>query len=120
MNRAELLTYVASRGVYQTVARYSLLTKADYVRVVLPGDARLWSVVVDDVVTVRPQKTPRGDGFLVDLSTAGEDVGNLRELRLIYEESQGSSGEFSLNAPQLFEHGRIRIQILLRSCNRPE
>ena len=106
VNRAELLTYVASRGVYQTVARYSLLTKADYVRVVLPGDARLWSVVVDDVVTVRPQKTPRNDGFLVDLSTAGEDVGNLRELRLIYEESQGSSGEFSLNAPQLFEHGR--------------
>lgn len=107
VNRAELLTYVASRGLYQTVARYSLLTKADYVRVVLPSSgAVLWSVVVDGTVTVKPQRASGVDGFLVDLSTAGVDVGNVRDLRIIYEERQSKSGNFRLATPRLFEHGR--------------
>ena len=89
--------------------RYSLLTKADYVRVVLPDEnAVLWGVVVDGNVTVKPQildETRRGD-FLVDLSTAGTGGDNIRELRIIYEEQQESSGDFRLKAPQLLEHGR--------------
>jgi len=109
INKADMLTYVASRGVYQTVARYSLLTKADYVRVVLPHEnAVLWGVVVDGTVTIKPQsldQTQRGD-FLVDLSTAGTERGKLRDLRIIYEEQQELSGNFRLQAPQLFEHGR--------------
>ena len=109
INEAELLTYVASRGVYQTVARFSLLTKADYVRIKLPNENTvLWGVVVDDTVTVKPQRldnTKRGD-FLVDLTTAGSHVGNDRDLRIVYEETQQSSGDFQLSAPQLYEHGR--------------
>lgn len=109
INKADMLTYVASRGVYQTVARYSLLTKADYVRVVLPDEnAVLWGVVVDGMVTIKPQsldQTQRGD-FLVDLSTAGTERGKIRDLRIIYEEQQELSGNFRLKAPQLFEHGR--------------
>ena len=109
INKAEMLTYVAARGIYQTVAKYSLLTKADYVRVVLPHEnAVLWGVVVDGNVTVKPQvldETTRGD-FLVDLSTAGTDGNNIRDLRIIYEEQQEPSGDFRLKAPQLLEHGR--------------
>ena len=109
INEAELLTYVASRGVYQTVARFSLLTKADYVRVVLPNqNAVLWGVVVDGSVTVKPQrldKAKRGD-FLVDLSTPDSHVGNVRDLRIVYEETQKSTGDFQLRAPQVYEHGR--------------
>jgi|GEM_PF-1140783 len=108
INRAELLTYVTNRGAYQTVARYSLLTKSDYVRVVLPQNSRLWSVVVDDAVTVKPQKALDAEGFLVDLSTAGADAGNLRDLRVIYAQQQSTRDGFSLLAPQLYEHGRIK------------
>ena len=66
INEAELLTYVASRGVYQTVARFSLLTKADYVRVVLPNqNAVLWGVVVDGSVTVKPQRLDNTKGAAI-------------------------------------------------------
>ena len=109
IERAELLTYVASHGVYQTVAEYSMLTRADYVRVKLSHPtAVLWSVVVDESVTVKPQKVGDKESlqFLVDLSTAEPKVGNFRKLRIVYEETQEPSGEFQLRAPEVFEHER--------------
>jgi hypothetical protein len=82
VQRAELLTRVSANGVTQSVARYDLVTKATLLEVSLPGDALLWTMLVDGQPT-KPQK--EGDALLVSLPP--RDNLAVRRVQVVYETS---------------------------------
>ncbi len=108
IQRSEIVSFVSSHGVYQSVARFEILTKASYIQVALPEKASLWSVVIDGVYTVKPQKvSDTTNRFLVSFPHSKENVDLKRDLRVVYEQrlSVGNDG-FQLKAPELFEFAR--------------
>jgi hypothetical protein len=108
IQRSEIVSFVSSHGVYQSVARFDILTKASYIQVALPEKASLWSVVIDGADTVKPQKVSgTTNRFLVSFPHSKENVGLKRDLRVVYEQrlSVGNDG-FQLKAPELFEFAR--------------
>jgi hypothetical protein len=58
-------TNLSPEGQSQTQARFKLRTKAVYLQVKLPTDAKLWSAELDGV-PLKPQR--EGDNVLVDMS----------------------------------------------------
>ena len=112
IQRSEIVSFVSSHGVYQSVARFEILTKASYIQVALPEKASLWSVVIDGADTVKPQKVSgTTNRFLVSFPHSKENVGLKRDLRVVYEQrlSVGNDG-FQLKAPELFEFARGSAQ----------
>ncbi|MBT4694853.1 MAG: hypothetical protein HOB73_16075, partial [Planctomycetaceae bacterium] len=112
IQRSEIVSFVSSHGVYQSVARFEILTKASYIQVALPEQASLWSVVIDGADTVKPQKVPgTTNRFLVSFPHPKENVGIKRDLRLVYEQrfSVGDD-DFQLKAPELFEFVRVSAE----------
>ncbi|QDU31570.1 hypothetical protein ETAA8_67290 [Anatilimnocola aggregata] len=79
---AELVTRVSANGLTQSVARYDLVTKATMLEVSLPGDAVLWTMLVDGLPT-KPQK--EGAALLVSLPPR-EDL-KARRVQIVYETS---------------------------------
>ncbi|MGY8731646.1 MAG: hypothetical protein ACKVK0_05890 [Pirellulales bacterium] len=109
IQRSEIVSFVSSHGVYQSVARFEILTKASYIEVELPEQASLWSVVINGADTVKPQKVPgTTNRFLVSFPPSKGNVGLKRDLRVVYEQrlSVGHDG-FQLKAPELF--GFVRV-----------
>ena len=112
IQRSEIVSFVSRHGVYQSVARFEILTKASYIQVALPEKASLWSVVIDGADTVKPQKVSgTTNRFLVSIPYAKENVGFKRDLRIVYEErlSVGHDG-FQLLAPELFEFAGVSAE----------
>ena len=112
IQRSEIVSFVSSHGVYQSVARFEILTKASYLQVALPEQASLWSVVIDGGDTVKPQKVSgTTNSFLVGFPHPKENVGLKRDLRVVYEQrlSVGHDG-FELSAPELFEFVRVNTE----------
>ncbi|MEC7566164.1 MAG: hypothetical protein VX738_10815, partial [Planctomycetota bacterium] len=105
IQRGEIVSFVSSHGVYQSVARFELLSKASYLQVQLPSGGKLWSVVLDGKHTLKPQKVGGTEGrFLVALAVDDQNGAWLRDLRVVYEQQVADgSGEFSLEAPTLYE-----------------
>ena len=109
IQRSEIVSFVSSHGVYQSVARFEILTKASYIQVALPEQASLWSVVINGAETVKPQKVSGSTNrFLISFLHSKENVGLKRDLRVVYEQrlSVGHDG-FQLKAPELF--GFVRV-----------
>jgi len=102
--RAELLTRISANGLTQSLARYDLVTKSTILEVALPGDAILWTILVDGQPT-KPQK--EGTTLLVSLPPR-EDL-PVRRVEIVYETT---GRELSLAptitaaAPQLLLRGR--------------
>jgi hypothetical protein len=112
IQRSEIVSFVSSHGVYQSVARFEILTKASYIQVALPEQANLWSVVIDGADTVKPQKVSgTTNRFLVSFPHPKEKIGLKRDLRVVYEQrlSVGHAG-FQLKAPELFEFVRVSAE----------
>jgi hypothetical protein len=109
VERAELVTRCAERGLTQNAARYLLRTKARLLEMELPASnaLRLWSVRMDGV-PLAPQRTD--DRVL--LSLPGGDEGAVRDLQVVYEfqpldanHGLQSSGNVQLYAPHLWVRG---------------
>ncbi len=100
VERAEIATNLSAQGCAQALARYALRTKADYLEVILPSGAELWSVRVDG----RPAKPQRlKDRILVSFPPQMQNT--LRELQLVYDmpiAEVGYRGSMDLDTPQLF------------------
>ncbi|HIA62057.1 MAG TPA: hypothetical protein EYN93_04035 [Planctomycetaceae bacterium] len=112
IQRSEIVSFVSRHGVYQSVARFEILTKASYIQVALPEQASLWSVVIDGAETVKPQKVSgTTNRFLVSFPHSKGNVGLKRDLRVVYEQrlSVGHAG-FQLKAPELFEFARVTAE----------
>ena len=82
VQRAELFTGVGVNGVAQTVARYSLQSKPTTLRVELPEDAKIWSVILDG----KPL-APQHEKQQILINIAATDNSNVHDLRLVYESS---------------------------------
>ncbi|WP_254513809.1 hypothetical protein [Anatilimnocola floriformis] len=78
--RAELLTRISANGLTQSIARYDLVTKATILEVALPGDAVLWTMLVDGQPT-KPQKEKHT--LLVSLPPR-EDL-PVRRVQIVFE-----------------------------------
>ncbi|MGB6045384.1 MAG: hypothetical protein WBF93_19665, partial [Pirellulales bacterium] len=100
VERAEMVTAISASGVSQTVARYDLKTKASYIEIELPQDAKLWSALLDGV----PTKPQRDDQRLL-LSLPAKTSAGLRKLQVVYETPSsaiGLIGTVDLAAPKLY------------------
>jgi hypothetical protein len=108
VQRSEIVSFVSSHHVYQSVARFEILTKAGYIQVALPEKASLWSVVIDGADTVKPQKVSgTTNRFLVSFPHSKGNVGLKRDLRVVYEQRLSVVNDgFQLKAPELFEFAR--------------
>ncbi len=99
VQRAEMITAISSDGRSQTAARFQLVTNQPFVRIQLPGEATLWSVLLDG----QPAKPQRDQDSLI-VSLATKSTGKVRDLQLVYESSIrsfGFVGHFETEAPKL-------------------
>ena len=78
--RAELLTRISANGLTQSIARYDLVTKATILEVALPGDAVLWTMLVDGLPT-KPQK----EGTTLLVSLPPRDDLPVRRVQIVFE-----------------------------------
>ena len=100
VQRAELSTHLAADGTSQTKALFALRTKALYLEVVLPEDAKLWSARLDQN-PVKPQR--EGKSLLVSLPPGEAEA--LRKLQIVFSSQVGGigfSGKVAMDAPKLF------------------
>jgi hypothetical protein len=103
VQRAELLTQISANGLTQTAASYYLTTKATLLEVALPGDAKLWTMLVDGQPT-KPQKEK--NTLLVSLPPR-ENL-PFRRLQIIYETTGlplSLSADVNAFAPRLLLRG---------------
>lgn len=126
--RAELFTQVSANGLTQTFAAYDLVTKANILEVALPGDAVLWTMLVDGQPT-KPQKEkgallvslpPREDlpvrKVLIAFETTGFELGLAPTIKAAAPKLvlRGSGEEVDREVPQadlqwqlLLPHGYV-------------
>ena len=101
VERAELVTLISVHGVSQTAARFKLRTKAAYIETRLPGNAELWSVILDGKPAL-PQREQ--DKVLIALPPNKQ--ASIRDLQLVFETPTKDillRGEIDVLAPTLFE-----------------
>ena len=99
IQRATLATLLSADGTSQTQAVFQLRAKVAYLEFKLPGEAVLWSAVLDGV-PLKPQK--RAGIRLIGLPPAAS--GAARNLQLVYEapvQSLANGSRMSLAAPRL-------------------
>lgn len=99
IERADMLTMVSPNGRCQTVAYFHLNTKATFLEMRLPTDAKLWSVLVDDQ-PVTPQRN--GQQLLISLPTAPQ---TRRLLQVAFETAISAFdgfGRFDVAGPLLY------------------
>jgi len=102
VQRVLMATVLAADGISQTEARFSLRTKAQFLKVVLPEGSEFWSATLDGKPT-KPQRDRRS--LLVSLSADGDR--RTRDLHIVYQSRVGPLGFWSrrdLPAPQLTLH----------------
>lgn len=126
--RAELFTQISANGLTQTFAAYDLVTKANILEVALPGDAVLWTMLVDGQPT-KPQKEkgvllvslpPREDlpvrKVLIAFETTGFELGLAPTIKAAAPKLvlRGSGEEVDREVPQadlqwqlLLPHGYV-------------
>ncbi|MFW5693187.1 MAG: hypothetical protein ACOCWL_03130, partial [Thermoguttaceae bacterium] len=95
---AELNTRLGADGTSQTLARFSLRTKAQVLEVQLPAGSELWAAKLDDT-PLRPQRA--GDRLLLNLPATGDAV---HELEVMYASPVAAVallGDVRLAAPSL-------------------
>jgi len=80
VQRAEMITKLATDGRGWTAVRYSLRTKDLFLEVALPNEAKLWSARYDGK-PIKPQR--EGESLLVSLGAAGENA--VRQLDIVYD-----------------------------------
>lgn len=100
---ASLFTRVSANGLTQSVAQYDLVTKATILQVALPGDAVLWTMLVDGQPT-KPQR--EGTALLVSLPP--NDNLPVRRVRIVYETPGNPlslSTQIEAHAPKLLLRG---------------
>lgn len=109
VERAQLVSKVSMQGIAQSVVRYSMITKADALEIVLPKNSTLWTVLLDGSPT-KPQRA--GDSLLISLPAQAQL--RAREVRLVYETKLsplGIAGEIDLAPPQLMLRAGVSREI---------
>ncbi len=100
VERAELVTHISSNGKLQTIARYRLISKGDYISASLPKNGALWSVLIDGNATL-----PQRDGEQVILQLPiSTDQSNTHDLHILFEMPANPivwRGSVELFAPKL-------------------
>ncbi len=102
--RAELFTQVSANGLTQTFAAYDLVTKANILEVALPGDAVLWTMLVDG----QPTKPQKEKGVLLVSLPPREDL-PVRKVLIAFEATGfelGLAPTIKAAAPKLVLRGR--------------
>lgn len=96
---ARLTTRVSQGGRSQSIASYTLKTKATLLEIRLPPEAKLWTILLDNQPT-KPQK--ENLSLLLTLPAQSDSV--TRDLQIVYETPSnelGLSGEIQALAPVL-------------------
>ena len=112
VQRAELISAAASRGVGQTSARYQLRSRVSFLEVDLPEGATLWSALVNGKPLLPQQQ---GDRVLVSLPP--KQPGESQDLVLVYESDMpplGMTGRVEVDAPRLYlaeRDGEERVEV---------
>ncbi len=99
VQRAELITQVAQGGVSQSVARFSLKTKALFAEIRLPENSSLWSALLNGK-PIKPQR--EGERILLSLPAG---MSGIVDLQIAFQTKIGSLkllGNLDLAAPKLF------------------
>ena len=101
VDRAELLSLFSKSGVCQTAARFKMKTKSQYIEVVLPPGAELWTTLLDGAPAL-PQR--RGERLMIPIPF--EQTTRSRDLQLVYESRTSTfehRGQIAVVAPKLAE-----------------
>lgn len=101
--RAELLTNISANGLTQTVALYDLVTKASILEIALPGDAVLWTILVDG----QPTKPQKEKGALLVSLPVRDDLA-VRRIQIVFETTGyelGLAPTIKAAAPKLLLRG---------------
>lgn len=100
VRRAELISQLSPNGKVQTIARYQLLSKGDYITASLPNEGSLWSVLIDGTATL-PQRD--GEQVIVQLPVSSR-ADQTHNLHIIFETPSPQiswRSDVSLFAPRL-------------------
>ena len=100
--QAELRTVIGENGLSLNDVRFTLKTKAQYLKILLPERAEFWSATLDGQPT-KPERD--GRSLLVSLGDAGE--ARPRTLQVVYSAAVGDLGLWtrrSIDAPRLSVH----------------
>ncbi|NQU21976.1 MAG: hypothetical protein HQ567_11890, partial [Candidatus Nealsonbacteria bacterium] len=104
VEKAMLSTYLSADGTARTKAQFMLRAKAQYVEVLLPEGAQLWSAVLDGT----PVKPQRDDKSLL-VSLPADTTNETHDLQVVYASQVGKvgfRGEVDVPAPKLFLRGK--------------
>ncbi len=106
VQQCELDTVLSPDGRSQTLARFKLRSKASYLQVELPVDAKLWAAELDGV-PLKPQRD--GRSVLIDLSAGKGEA--LKTLKITYADDKlqpvALRGTVRIPAPKLFLHNSV-------------
>ncbi|MCD4727385.1 MAG: hypothetical protein K8R46_06980, partial [Pirellulales bacterium] len=106
VQQCELDTVLSPDGRSQTLARFKLRSKASYLQVELPADAKLWAAELDGV-PLKPQRD--GRSVLIDLSAGKGEA--LKTLQITYADDKHQPvalrGTVRIPAPKLFLHNSV-------------